>query len=658
MPPPSATLLSALAIGLERGPEYVRLVDDGRQTTGRDPVQRRAYVGRPGDYCREILGVKLTAAQEEILRTIFDPCGKRRYLIRAGNNLGKTFVLACAVLYVFDVLASLLRPGKITAEQGAGVILTGPTQKLVADTMYRQLLEIRAGAQARGFNFPGTWSDVQGENGEAKGFKPEVNAAAKWYITTVIPAQRVGQPVATAFSGRHAEIIYVFICEASGVPASTWASADGIASGSKNVVVADFNPTSATTEAFRRAQLSTWDVSELSALDHPNVRQRRDAVPGGAISHQIIEGRILTECQCRGPYPGTEVDSEQCDFVYALPPAGMPEREGPRKDGYPGHPDAPLMVWRPSGLFVPQVLGKFPLESQDGLFDMQAWNRSVARWKQRQAPARSPDRLGFDVAREGKDSSVGAPAWGRPAAELMRAWRDAEVEPLLEDEDAPREPTPDIDLMRALLAGRAEEPEEETPEDRHRALVVSRRAMLEQPGHRLYIGGLVVAKKGKAPEVIEDVYVQLSRAGVDAPAGWVVDEGGVGAGAVDVLSLRGVTRRPVSFGGSPSAAEPGEQLSENMRTQMAMRLAWLVAHDLIDLPDDAMLMEEARVARISYGDRPVTELGQRETVGRSKTRAVARLMSRQDFIDALGRSPDRLTAVALAAMSLQEVRIR
>lgn len=658
MPPPSVTLLQQASIGILRGPEYVQLVNDGRQTTGRDPVQRRAYVGRPLDYCREVLGVELTPAQEEILLTIFNPAGKRRYLIRAGNNLGKTFVLACAVLYVFDVLASILKPGKLMAEQGAGIILTGPTQKLVADTMYRQILEIRAGAQARGFNFPGAWSDVHGDDGEAKGFKPEVSAAAKWYITTIIPAQKAGQPVATAFQGRHAEILYVFMCEASGIPASVWAAAEAMASGSKNVVVADFNPTSATTEAYRRAQLSTWDVSELSALDHPNVRLRRAEVGGGAISHQIIEGRISTECLARGPYPGTEVDAELCDFVYALPPPGMPEREGPRKDGYPGHPDAPMMVWRPAGMFVPQVLGKFPLESQDGLFDMQAWNRAVARGKRRSPPDRQPDRLGFDVAREGADSSVGAPAWGRPAAEIMRAWRDAEVEEPPEDEDAPVEPALAVDLIRALLAGQSEEPEEESPEDRQRALVLSRRAMLEHPEHRLYIGSLVVARKGKGPEVVEDTYSKLTRSGIDAPLGWVVDEGGVGASVVDVLSLRSVPRRPVSFGGSPDAKEPDENYSENQRTQMMMRLAWLVARDLVDLPDDAMLTEEARVARISWGDRPTTELGQREVRGRSKTHATARLMARQDFMDALGRSPDRLTAVALATMSLQEVRIR
>jgi len=89
-----------------------------------------------------------------------------------------------------------------------------------------------------------------------------------------------------------------------------------------------------------------------------------------------------------------------------------------------------------------------------------------------------------------------------------------------------------------------------------------------------------------------------------------------------------------------------------MRTQMAMRLAWLVKHDLVDLPDDALLLEEARVSEIKYGERTVTEGGTREQPGRKRTRSVARLIPRDDYMQLLGRSPDRLVAVCLAAMGL------
>lgn len=641
-------LLEALAQGVESGPDAMRVPWEKDPTIARQPSERITYLGRPVEYAREILGVELTPQQEQVLKLVI--LGKsKRYLLKAGNNLGKTFVLGCALLYAWDVLSAVREAnGK---ERGAMIILTGPSADTVRDTLYRQVLELRQAATMRGYAIPGKWSgEGDSRRGQDTGISVSAKVGPRWFLTAITPSKRVGRGAAHQASGRHHPNLWVFMCEAAGIDEAVWAAMESMATGSENAVVCDFNPTEPTGPVFRRAQLPTWTVFEMSALDHPNVRERRDVVGGGAISYRAIENRIRAECVLVGPYPAHRPDTDAAEFVYALPGADWPEA-GKRIDAFPGHPGAPLMVWRPTGLFVPQVLGRFPLESSDGLFDMEAVNRAVARWRARPRPVGSPDAIGLDVARGGDDEAIAFPRWGRPAPDLMRAWRDALVEPELE-EDRPASP---VDLWAQVMAMPLEGTVAGEPVDR----VATRRALLATG--RVYLGECLAfggAQTRDGITLIENVYAGLTRAGVGSPAAWIVDGGGIGAGALDTLSLRGVHRREVQFGGSPLPVLPDETLSENMRTQITMRFAWLVRHDLVDLPPDSLLIEEMRAAKIFYGERTTADDGVREDTGRKRTRTVARLMAKVDFKSILGRSPDRLDAAALALMPAVVAEVR
>ena len=249
---PFAVIARALSRGILEGPEAINLAPEKRQN-GRQVNQRRAYLGRPGDYAREVLGVTLTEQQEHVLETIFNPTGRLRYMLQAGNNLGKTFVLACAVLYVWDVLAAQPGHGKKLGEQGAIIVLSGPAWQQVADTIFSQVVAIKDQALERGYPMCGTWSGGVDEKGESTGIIPKANMGARWYLRTVTPRKKVGQKVAHGFSGRHQRNLWVFLCEAAGVDETVWAAANAMASGEGNVIVADFNPTEPTGSAYRRA---------------------------------------------------------------------------------------------------------------------------------------------------------------------------------------------------------------------------------------------------------------------------------------------------------------------------------------------------------------------------------------------------------------------
>jgi hypothetical protein len=146
--------------------------------------------------------------------------------------------------------------------------------------------------------------------------------------------------------------------------------------------------------AFQRARSGSYRVIHLSAFDHPNVQQRKLVIPA-AVDFKVIDGRVRSECQDRGPFPGTPAQAEHHDFVYALPTLDTPER-GTRSDGQKGHPGFPLRVYRPSPRFTAQVFGKWPASSESGLFNAGDVDAAMARWALTRDPATIPDNVGVD----------------------------------------------------------------------------------------------------------------------------------------------------------------------------------------------------------------------------------------------------------------------
>jgi hypothetical protein len=557
-----------------------------RSHATRDFLKRRRYAetGDPWAYSRDIFGYDLTQQQDEVLELLVR---ETRVLIPSGNNLGKTFVLAIWGLFRFDAMGALENPDSGEREQGARILLPGPDHDTVFETLYSEMLVHAARAEVRGHLMPGERSELS------------VNWRVRpmWNMEAFSPPARVHLNVAHTASGRHHRNQIALIEEGQGVPEPTWRAAEGMCSSAGNQIASSFNPTEPVGPAYERATNGNYKVKHLDAFEHPNIVMRRPEIPD-AVDYKVVDARVR-ECRDRGPYPGTPLEPEFGDFVYALARRGTPEH-GPRTDDVRGHPDAKPRVYRPTVTFTSQVRGQWPRTSESGLFDPGAIDQSMERWAKGHDPRAIPDGVGLDPAREGDDDPVAAPRWGETAESLLRAFALAEE------------------------AGDA-------------ALAELRKK------RRIRIGELVVFPKSDGVTLAQRVHYQFP----DSP--FAIDEGAVGASAVDHLArVIGRDVVPVSFAATPLPPLPGEPWSENKRTQLYVRAAMLVNRGIMDLPDDPLLRQELLAHKLEHGARVVERYSERKRRNEKVRVPSVALVAKDEVKKLIGRSPDRADAVVLA----------
>jgi hypothetical protein len=231
----------------------------------------------------------------------------------------------------------------------------------------------------------------------------------------------------------------------------------------------------------------------------------------------------------------------------------------------------------------------------DSLFDPEAWDQAVARYRERPIPDGEPDVVGVDPAREGDDETCVIPRWGEDAETLLRAYAAARTE----TEEA-------IEAVRE---------------------------------RRQWIGGARILPKGKGPEMAE----RVARLYPSSPI--AIDEGGPGYSVLDHLgAVLGKEVYGVSFAAVAPAPTPGESWSENMRTAMYLRTAKLVSLGLVDLPDDQLLRQECMAHKLLPKSRTVLD----PLTGTKERKPTVLLIEKAHIKQAIGRSPDRADAFVLA----------
>lgn len=554
----------------------------------RIPEQRRAFAGQPAKYIRDILGYTLTEDQEAALELIER---NDRVLLPSGNNVGKTHLLASYSLYRFDAVAALPNEDMGLEEQGCLILLPGPDHDTIFATIYTTILEQARRAESRGFPMPGERS----ERSVLWRVRP------RWQMEAFSPQHVVGQEVTHSASGRHHRNQLAIVEEGQGVPEATWRGTEGMCSAAGNKIASAFNPTEPRGPAFVRSRGRGYKVMHLSALNHPNVRQRRHVIPD-AISFTVIDNRVANECRDMGPATSREPDATELEFVYALPPHEASE-VGAREDGVPGHPAGVPRIYRPLNQFAGQVLGRWPRSGNASLFDAASLDEAMARWRSRERRKGTPDVVGVDPAREGRDTTCTAPRWGESAEALLRAYKEAERTPPNRREEA----------LAALRGSRAQ-----------------------------YVGELLTLPKGDGVDTAHKLWSRWPL------TTFVCDESGVGASVFDHMArVLGANITGVSFGGAPAEPTPGEPWSENIRTQLYIRAALLVAAGLTDVPDDPTLREELLAHSTKARYKVVTEVN---PYGHdTKARKPSLLLVEKDKVkELIGRSPDRADAWVLA----------
>jgi hypothetical protein len=211
------------------------------------------YANCPQKFISDELKVILTPDQIKVTQS--DRLIKGgRISIKAGHGVGKTCLAASLGMW----FKHSVRPSI--------VLTTAPTQRQVKELLWREIRHRHGIAQLPGK--PLTMSYNMNEREYMLGFSTD----------DVMQMQ-----------GFHCENIMVLIDEANGYPAELFNAVEGWLSGGIRVVLIQIgNPVNPIGPFFDSFSDGVTDTYTISCLNHPNVLERRNIIPG-AVKHEWVE---------------------------------------------------------------------------------------------------------------------------------------------------------------------------------------------------------------------------------------------------------------------------------------------------------------------------------------------------------------------------------
>lgn len=210
----------------------------------------------PPTWCAEALGEPAIDLQDPMLQFLADPHG-RRMAVASANSIGKTNAMAKAMLFWISTRRSM-------------VVTTAPTWALLKQKLWAESARLY-----RNSTLP------LGGVFLADSLRWKVEP--KWEAYGLVPRDE------SSFQGEHAPSVLVIFDEAQGVDAKFWTAAEGMMASehAKWLVVGNpLQPKGQFYAAFRKPHL--WRSHHISALEHPNVVEKRLVIPG-AVTHQWVE---------------------------------------------------------------------------------------------------------------------------------------------------------------------------------------------------------------------------------------------------------------------------------------------------------------------------------------------------------------------------------
>ena len=239
--------------------------DDDCHESGGDGVAGElgeAVRESPVGFAREYLGVKLWSKQGEVLRAVRD---YRRVAVKAGNGLGKGFTAAVAVLWF------------VRAFKPAVVLTTAPTERQVRHVLWREIRRLhRNSVYALGGRMLSTRLEID-EDQFALGLSTDE---------------------ADQFQGFHSPNMLIVVDEAEGVSEDIYEAIDAVMTASNCKLLLIGNPTRDSGTFYRafHEDRGIYHNITISALESPNVEERRAVIPG-LTTHEWVEerGRIWGE---------------------------------------------------------------------------------------------------------------------------------------------------------------------------------------------------------------------------------------------------------------------------------------------------------------------------------------------------------------------------
>jgi hypothetical protein len=257
------------------------------------------YRNDPLGYIRTVLGVTLTPDQEAIVRACLE--APWRIKIRAGHNVGKTFLLACVCCWWYDT-----RPVSV-------VITTAPTLRDVVDLLWTEirLLRERAGLP---MDFIGPAA-------------PEMRSSPDHWAKGYTASK------GESFQGRHRESMLFLFDEDDGLPSTYFdRTRTMFLPGGDHLWVSIGNPYSTSSPSCLEESAvgpdgqPAWRLFSLDATRHPNVLAElageTPPIPN-AVSLGQIRSQIAETCQ-----PIDPSDRKDTDFEFPVG-SGLWYRPGP-----------------------------------------------------------------------------------------------------------------------------------------------------------------------------------------------------------------------------------------------------------------------------------------------------------------------------------------
>lgn len=191
----------------------------------------------PVFFVREVLGIEPWGKQIEILEAIRD---KSKVAIRSGHGIGKSFCVACAVLWF------------LFTHKNSKVISTAPTARQVESILWAAIRGLYAGAKvALG----------------GKLLRVSLTLDEEWF------ALGLSTDDPTRFQGHHAEDILVVFDEAPGVDPTIYDAANGLLTtkGAKQLLIG--NPTSPSGPFADAFKSPIWHKIHISCYESPGIKE-------------------------------------------------------------------------------------------------------------------------------------------------------------------------------------------------------------------------------------------------------------------------------------------------------------------------------------------------------------------------------------------------
>ncbi len=300
------------------------------------------YPDNPIDFCEQTLHLTLTDKQKEIAQSVFN---ERLSVVSSGHSVGKSLIASAITAYWLSHY-----------QEDAKVITIAPTHAQLEGVLWRYIRQL-----ARKNSLPEHVFET-----------PRWEIAPDRFAIGLSPKKATQEDIAT-IQGFHAKHLLVIMDEAAGLPRILWEAVQGLATGEDNKILAIGNPIEQSGPFWDACNSPNWKYTHISCLDHPNVVQHKDIIPG-AVSWQWVDDRVNEWCvQCEPKVVG----SIEWDGNWYIP---MP-------------------------IFQARVLGIAPEQGEDQLIKL-SWVMAAEEREDNEIEMSGECIIGFDPAPRGGDDNA------------------------------------------------------------------------------------------------------------------------------------------------------------------------------------------------------------------------------------------------------------